>query len=300
MGPDFSAKGDPLIVPVRRRVLWAPYALLLPSLAFLALFFAVPMAESFGLAFQDSQGSWSLDTIRQMFGEARFRDALVTTLLLIALILPVQFVVALAMALVINARLKASDVWLYIFALPLGTSELSAGIIWLAIFTERGWLNSLLEQIGLIDNPVIWLNYQRPFLLIMAVVLAEAWRATAIMMIIFVAGLQGIPQDYLEAADVFGATRWQKVRRVILPLLRPTIRVALVLRTILALQVFAAIIALTGRGLTVLANEAYRSYAVLRDPRVAAAYATLILLLSILSTGLIFAALPPDEERYTR
>jgi multiple sugar transport system permease protein len=116
-------------------------------------------------------------------------------------------------------------------------------------------------------------------------------------MIILVAGLQSIPRDYLEAADVFGATTMQKVRRVILPLLRPSLQVALILRTILAFQVFATVIAIAGRGLTVLAAEAYRWYGDLRDVHVAAAYAGLILLLSIISTILFLWLLPTREEQ---
>jgi multiple sugar transport system permease protein len=269
---------------------WAPYALLLPSLAFLALFFASPMVQSFGLALQDAEGNWSLASIEAMVGDARF----------LALLLPLQFALALAMALVVNARLKGAKLWLYIYALPLGVSELSAGIIWFAIFTQQGWLNSLLQGVGLIDREVIWLDFNREWLLVLAVVAAEAWRATAIMMIILVAGLQGIHRDYLEAAEVYGASRWQRLRRVILPLLRPSIRTALVLRTILAFEVFASVIAITGRGLTVLANEAYRSYTVLQEPHVAAAYASLILVLSLASAIVFFVLLPLRGERLGR
>jgi len=279
---------------------WAPYALLLPSLAFLALFFASPMVQSFGLALQDAEGHWSLASIEAMVGDARFGEALLTTIVLLAVLLPLQFALALAMALVVNARLKGAKLWLYIYALPLGISELSAGIIWFAIFTQQGWLNSLLEGIGLIDRQVIWLDFNREWLLILAVVAAEAWRATAIMMIILVAGLQGIDRDYLEAAEVYGASPWQRLRRVILPLLRPSIRTALVLRTILAFEVFATVIAITGRGLTVLANEAYRSYTVLQEPHVAAAYASLILVLSLASAIVFFVLLPLREERLGR
>jgi multiple sugar transport system permease protein len=201
------------------------------------------------------------------------------------------------MALVVNARLKVSGLWLYVYAIPLGISDLAAGIIWYGIFTEAGWLNGILEGLGLRDRPFIFLNPREQFWLIFCVVLAEAWRATSIIMIILVAGLQGIPRDYLEAADVFGATFWQKVRRVILPMLRPSIQVALILRTILAFQAFAVVIALTGTGLTVLSAEAYRWYSDYRNSHVAAAYAGFILLLSILSTVLFLWLLPTREEQ---
>ena len=290
--PAVAAKGD-----TRRRLGWAPYALLAPSLVYLAVFFALPMVNAFGLAFQGDAGGYSLEPIRRMLGDERFGDALTTTLLLVVIIVPIQFAVAMSMALVVNARLKGTDLWLYVFALPLGISELAAGIVWFSIFTEQGWLNSLLTQLGVLDRPFIFLNYQRPVLLILAIVVAEAWRATSIIMVILVAGLQGIPRDYLEAADVFGATAWQRVRHVILPLLKPSLRVALILRTILAFQVFATVIALAGSATNVLAGEAYRWYQNLRDARVAAAYATLILILSVVSTVLFLLLLPTEEDR---
>ena len=286
-------------VATRRRLGWAPYALLAPSLIYLAVFFALPMVNAFGLAFQGDEGGYSLEPIRRMLCDERFVKALTTTLLLVVIIVPIQFVVAMGMALVVNARLKGTDLWLYVFALPLGVSELAAGIVWFSIFTEQGWLNSLLTQVGILDRPFIFLDYQRPTLLILTIVVAEAWRATSIVMIILVAGLQGIPRDYLEAADVFGATAWQRVRHVILPLLRPSIRVALILRTILAFQVFATVIALAGSATNVLAGEAYRWYQNLRDARVAAAYASLILILSVVSTILFLLLLPTEEDRPT-
>ena len=286
-------------VAARRRLGWAPYALLAPSLVYLVVFFAMPMVNAFGLAFQGDEGGYSLEPIRRMLGDERFAKALTTTLLLVVIIVPIQFVVAMGMALVVNARLKGTDLWLYIFALPLGVSELAAGIVWFSIFTEQGWLNSLLTQVGILDRPFIFLDYQRPTLLILTIVVAEAWRATSIVMIILVAGLQGIPRDYLEAADVFGATAWQRVRHVILPLLKPSIRVALILRTILAFQVFATVIALAGSATNVLAGEAYRWYQNLRDARVAAAYASLILILSVVSTVLFLLLLPTEEDRPT-
>jgi multiple sugar transport system permease protein len=279
------------------RLGWTPYLLLLPSFLFLVVFFAAPMVQAFGLAFQDVDGSWSLASLQRMAADAQFSEALTTTLLLIVLIIPVQFALALAMALVINARLKGAGFWLYIFAIPLGISELAAGIIWFAIFTERGWLNSFLEGIGLLDRPFIFLSYQERGWLMFAIVIAEAWRATSIIMIILVAGLQGIPRDYLEAAEVFGASGWQKVRRVILPLLRPSIQVALILRTILAFQVFATVIAIAGQGLTVLSSEAYLWYSTYRDSHVAAAYAAFILVLSVTSTILFLWLVPVHEER---
>jgi multiple sugar transport system permease protein len=279
------------------RLGWAPYALLLPSLAFLLLMFATPMLQAFALALQDPAGNVSLASVQRMFADANFRNALLTTLALVVLVLPIQFLLAMSMALVVNARLKGSGLWLYVFSLPLGISELAAGIVWVSIFTQSGWLNTILEGIGIIDRPIIWQSSETAWLLILTIVIAEAWRATSVIMIILVAGLQSIPPEYLEAAEVYGATTWQKVRRVVLPLLRPSLQVALILRAILAFQVFATVIALAGTGLRVLAGEAQRWATDIDNDHVAAAYAGLILLLSITSTLLFLWLLPTREEQ---
>ena len=278
------------------RLGWAPYVLLLPSLVYLAIFFATPMAQAFALALQDRDGNWTLASVMRMIDDPNFRDAVTTTIALVILVMPVQFVLAMSMALVVNAKLKGQGLWLYLYALPLGISELAAGIVWVSIFTQTGWLNTILESLRVIDRPIIWQSSETPWLLIMTIVLAEAWRATAIIMIILVAGLQSIPAEFLEAADVYGATTWQKVRRVILPMLRPSLQVALILRTILAFQVFATVVALAGTGLTVLSREAQRWATDIDNDHVAAGYAGLILLLSLMATLLYLWLLPTREE----
>ncbi len=281
----------------RRLQALTPYALLLPSVVFLLVFFAYPMVEAFALAFRAEGGGWTLDNFQTMIRDVAFAPAFRTTLLLILIIIPVQFALALTMALLVQAKLRFSGLFLYIYAIPLGISELAAGIVWFAIFTERGYLNTVLTALGILDKPFIFLSYQNTGWLLFAVVLAEAWRATSIVMVILVAGLQSIPNEFLEAADVFGATLWDKVWRVILPLLRPSLQVALILRTILAFQVFAVALAVAGRGITLLAAEAYRWYNTYRDPNVAAAFAALIMVLSVVSTVLYLWGLRTPEEQ---
>jgi len=232
-----------------------------------------------------------------MVNDRFFWPALRTTLLLIVLIIPAQFVLAIIMALVIQANLKGSGIFLYIFAIALGVSDLAVGILWYSIFTQSGYLNSILQGLGLIDAPIIFLSADKRYWILIAIWLAEVWRATAIVMVIVVAGMQAISREILEAAEVFGATLWQRVRYVILPLLRPSLQVALILRTILAFQVFAVVIVLSGGDiLTVLANETYRQYYDQRNFNVAAAYASFILLLSLITAFFYLRAVRTQEE----
>jgi multiple sugar transport system permease protein len=235
--------------------------------------------------------------IQSMVNDRFFWPALRTTLLLIVLIIPAQFVLAIIMALVIQADLKGSGLFLYVFSIALGVSDLAVGILWYSIFTQSGYLNSILQGLGLINSPIIYLSADTRYWILIAIWLAEMWRATAIVMVIVVAGMQAISREVLEAAEVFGATLWQRVRYVILPLLRPSLQVALILRTILAFQVFAVVIVMSGGDImTVLANETYRQYYELRNFNVAAAYASFILLLSMITSLFYLRAVRTQEE----
>jgi len=235
--------------------------------------------------------------LQRMFSDRFFMPALKMTILLTVLIIPAQFVLAIIMALVIQAELKGTGFFLYIFSIALGVSDLAVGILWYSIFTQSGYLNSILQGLGLIHQPLTYLSANTRYWIVIAIWLAEVWRATSIVMVIVVAGMQAIPREVLEASEVFGATLWQRIRYVILPLLRPSLQVALILRTILALQVFAVVIALGGgEVVTVLANETYRQYDALRNLNVAAAYASFILLLSMVTSLFYLRAVRSQEE----
>jgi multiple sugar transport system permease protein len=276
-----------------------PYWLVLPTLAFLALFFAWPMVQAFELAFRE-EGRWTLEHVRTMRNDLRFEEALGFTLLLIVVIIPIQFLLALGTALLLNAKLRLRGMFLYLFLIPLAISDLAAGIVWSAIFTETGYLNTVLQRLGLIEFPTIWLNPLEKHQLLFAIAAAEIWRSTALITIILVAGLQSIPRDYGEAAEVFGAGFFQRVRHVTLPMLKPSLQVALLLRIILAFEVFATVIAITGASTTVLAAEAWRWQETNQNANVAAAYAALILVLSLVSAGLVLRVLRTPKEQMIR
>jgi multiple sugar transport system permease protein len=280
----------------RRRPGWVPYVLLLPSVVYLVVFFIAPMLQGLRLAFTSEDGQYGLATVHQLLNDPGFWSSVWNTLIMLALILPVQLVLAMAMSLLVNAKLRRSGFWFYVYMLPLGISDLTSGIIWYSIFTQQGWLNSVLQDLGIIHQPFIWLSYQHQLLIIATIVVAEAWRSTSIIVIILVGGLQAIPREYLEAADVFYASPWQKFWHVTLPLLRPTLRTALILRTVLAFEVFATVIALAGSSLSVLATKANNAYTQFQQPHLAAAYGAVIMLLSLVSAALFLALLPVRTE----
>jgi multiple sugar transport system permease protein len=280
----------------RRREL-TPYWLLAPSIAFLAAFFVWPMLQALVLAVQDSSGALSLEPIRRMALDPKFLEATRNTILLTLVVVPAQVVLALIMSLVLMSGLRGAGLFLYAWAIPLAISDLAAGLVWLSIFTDRGYLNSVLVTLGLSETGFSFLSYEHPVSIFLCVAIAETWRATALVMVILLAGLQVIPKEYAEAAEVFGATTWQRIRHVTLPLLRPSLQVALIIRTILAFQAFAVVIALAAYNLPVLAGETYRWYGDLRNPNVAAAYAMVIMLFSLVNTGIYLRALRVRDEQ---
>lgn len=275
-----------------RETRWLPYILLLPATAFLIAFFLLPFLEVALNAFTPKGGgAYSLSHFRTMIGDWKFGPAVRNTFVLTLIIVPLQTILALALASLVMKVQRRADVLLYILTIPLGISDLAAGLIWLAIFEQTGYLNTFLYSLGIIPGPQTLLSYQNTWVLFAAVILAEVWRATAIMLVILVAGMGLIPKEYYEAAEVFGAGAWRRFVRITLPLLRPSLQTALILRTILAFEVFGIVAALAGTNLQILMGETYAWQFDFQDNGVASAYALLILAISIGFTLILLWAL---------
>jgi len=262
---------------------YLPYLLLAPATLFLLVFFLYPFLQIAVQAFS-TDGGFTMKHFETMVGHWKFWPTFWNTILLAAIVVPLQLVMALSMASIVAKLQTGRSAILYIFTIPLGLSDLAAGIIWLAIFEQSGFLNSMLVGLGVIDRPVLFLGYQNLWVIFVAVILAELWRATAIVMVILVSGMGLIPKEYYEAAEVFGAGPWKRFVKVTLPMLRPSIQTALILRTIAAFEVFAVVVALGGTTLPVLTGETFNWQFALQDKNVAAAYALVILAISIAAT----------------
>jgi multiple sugar transport system permease protein len=262
---------------------FVPYLLIAPATLFLTLLFVVPLVQTLALAFSES-GTPSLGNVTKMAGDLNFGLSIRNTFLLVLTVIPLQLGLALAMSMMLQKISRGRDLVLWIWSIPLGISDLAAGLVWLSILQDRGYLNSLLFAAGIIEGPTNWLSYEHPISLFVGVVLAEIWRATAIVLVILVAGLQLIPAEYAEAAEIFGARPWTRFRKITLPLLKPSIQSALILRTVLAFEVFAVVYALSGRNYPVIVGEAYAWQQVNQNNGVAAAYAMLVMAISLVTT----------------
>ena len=272
-----------------------PYLLIAPATLFLAALFLVPLVQTVLLSFQDGAGA-GLGNYARMANDLNFAPALRNTFMLVVVIIPLQLALALGMGLMLQKMTRGRELVLWVWTIPLGISDLAAGLVWLAIMQNTGYLNSALYGLGLISGPAAWLNAESPVALFTAIALAETWRATAIVLIILVAGMQLVPKEYGEAADIFGATPWVKLRRITLPLLKPSIQSALILRTVLAFEVFAVVYALGGRNFPVIVGEAFVWQNDNQNYGVAAAYAVLVMIISLAATVFYIVALREKPE----
>jgi multiple sugar transport system permease protein len=279
-----------------RRSAVIPYLLIAPATALLAVLFVAPMVQTVAIAFRVN-GSVSFGNFVSMSGDINFNDALINTFGVVVLAVPLQLTLALCMAMMLRHLKRSRDIVIWIWSIPLGVSDLAAGLVWLAILTDHGYLNTILLHLGIIDGPRSWLTYETPVSLLIAIVVEEVWRATAIVLVILAAGVQLVPKEYAEAADVFGASPWQRFTLVMLPLLRPSIQTALILRTVLAFEMFATVLALGGQNFPVLMSQTFNAQYFQQDYGTAAAYAVLVMAISIAATLVYLRLLRTPAEQ---
>ncbi len=263
-----------------RRESVTPMLLILPAMAYLIVFIGYPIVGTFQLAFSGSKG-W-LENFIYVFSSKDFQNAFFNTLILGATVIPIQFILAIIFALLINKKWKGYKVLLYIIATPLALSDVTAALISYSIFAPNGYLNKILLNLNWIERPLYFFGYMFKSREFLVVALTEIWRATPLVFVILLAGLQSINAEYLEAADVFGFSAWKKFIKITLPLLKPSIVSALLVRTLFAFQIFGVVWLLAGRDITVLAGETYYWYVFRNNRNIASTYALIIAILTFI------------------
>ena len=264
------------------------YLLIAPAFIYMGFFIAYPLGEAIYLSFFE-EGALSLANIEYLISNplSKFTDALKYTLAITAIVIPVETALALLTALFLYNAFKGRDVVLYMVIIPLTISDVAAGLIWYSILTSNGFMNNLLITLGLLDEPIQVFGSEFKTRMLFAIVVTEVWRSMAIVFVILFAGLQLLSRDLIEAAEVFGASWLQKLTKIILPMLKPSLQSALIIRTLFAFQIFGVVWILAGRNIPVLAGEAYYELTELRHEGVAALYALIIAAIS-LSFGFIY------------
>jgi multiple sugar transport system permease protein/N,N'-diacetylchitobiose transport system permease protein len=188
-----------------------------------------------------------LGNYTRVFGDPAFYGVLGHTMYFTLVSTAAELVLGVAVALLLNAPLRARWFWRSLVVLPWALPTIVNGALWRWIYNgQYGALNGLLETLHLSSTPHQWLG--SPFLALNMVILADVWKNTSIVVFFLLAGLQTIPADLYESARMDGAGAWKTFWRITLPLLAPSIAVVLVLRTIEAFKVFDIVYVMTGGG----------------------------------------------------
>jgi len=232
----------------RRKALWG-MALVAPNVLGLFFFFGIPVLMAFSTSLQE----WNaikpprfvgLDNFERLLSDEKFEQALTNTLKLIGLTVPVEIILALTVAILLNQPLRGRSLLRTAYFLPVVTSTVAASVVWTGIFQPRyGILSQILDPIGLGETK--WLV--DPGLVLIPIAVVAIWQRVGFDMVIFLAGLQAIPGVLYEAAIIDGAGRWQRFRYVTLPMLSPTTFLIMVLAVINSFQIFDQVYVMTLR-----------------------------------------------------
>jgi multiple sugar transport system permease protein len=223
------------------------YLLIAPLVIGFTIFFLVALGASLVLSFTRwdmlSSPVWiGFQNYRQVFHDAEFRTALWNTVAIAAPNVVLRLAFSLALAMALNTNIRFRSFYRILFFMPVITMPVAIATIWKWLYDPAfGPINGILDRLGL-GRPE-WLA--EPRTAIIAVVIVLLWSGVGYDMIIFLAGLQAIPKDYYDAAEIDGAGAWQRFRDVTLPLLTPTTFFLLVIDVIASLQVFDLVFVMT-------------------------------------------------------
>lgn len=231
-------------ITMKKRYLYealSGYAFMLPFIASISIFLIGPLIYAFIISFKEfsflnpETSRWvGFANYIKLFSDPTFKRALLNTTLYSLGVVPTQLIIALILALIVNSNIKGKTFFRVAYYIPTVTSTVAVSVIFLYLFKADGLVNALLAKFG-IQGPA-WFNDVRfalPSIMMMAI-----WSSVGNYMVIFLAGLQDIPSELYEAAEVDGANKFQRFFKITLPMLRPIVFFNLVMSLIGTFQVF--------------------------------------------------------------
>jgi putative chitobiose transport system permease protein len=232
-----------------RKLTATPYLFLAPALALLAIFVLYPIAAVVVYSFTDFDIMTppefiGLDNYSQLLGDDTFWLALQHSFIYL-LVTPILIILSIALAIMVNRRLRGVSVFRALYFVPAVAGSIAIGLSWRWLFERTGFVNGVLQWLGLIEEPIQWLA--TPSLVLPLAMLLTIWAGVGYYAVIFLAGLQNIPEELYDAAKIDGCSELQKHRYVSVPGLRPQIVFVFVISSLAALKVFDEIYVLTNR-----------------------------------------------------
>jgi len=250
--------------------LFRALAYIAPAGSVIIIFRVLPIVAAFAVSFYYVMmgkivGFSGLSQYAMLLSDSEFWNSLLNTSYFVVGTVPVSLFLSLFIAILLNQKIKALGLYRTIYFLPVVTSLVAVAIVWKWIYHPRlGLFNSFLQSIGL--DPLMWLEEPRgvfalmaanlgfsvpswlsgPSLALVAIIITNLWRGIGYNIIIFLAGLQNIPNEYYEAAKIDGAGRTQTFWKITWPLISPTTFYVVIMTTIVSFQVFTLVYLMTG------------------------------------------------------
>jgi putative chitobiose transport system permease protein len=236
---------------MKRRKAYTPYLFLLPALAFMGVFLFYPIIDVFRLSFTDynmiTEANFTgLENYRNLFNDPLFWKTLTNSFIYLIGVVPILVVAPIFLAILVNHKLAGIKWFRAAYYIPVVTSMVVVGIMWKWLYQGNGILNYILQTLGLINNQINWLT--DPQIALFAVMAVTVWKGLGYYMVIYLSGLQSIPQELYEVSDIDGASWWQKQLHVTIPLLKPSIMLVSILSSIAAMKVFTEVYVMTKGG----------------------------------------------------
>ncbi|WP_271898457.1 carbohydrate ABC transporter permease [Candidatus Phyllobacterium onerii] len=274
-------------------VRFTPYAMVLPIVLCILAFTYWPILVSFDLSFRhwDFMSSdkpfVGLSNYSELVRSDEFWNSVTITLIFTAISVPLRLALAIAIARYLTTESKTVRALRGAFFLPAVTSSVAIAVIWSWIFsTDAGVANALLNNLGIAKVP--WL--QTPSLALWVIIIVNTWKQLGYDIVIYVAGLQAIPEDLYEAAKMDGGKRWHTFRRVTFPLVMPTTYFLLIVSVIESFQIFTIVDVMTQGGpamsTDMMVNMLYRTGFTLFDVGKGSALAVLLFVFLVVLTVL--------------
>jgi putative chitobiose transport system permease protein len=232
-----------------RRFTLTPYLFLAPALLLIAVFVLYPIGAVVYYSFTDYDivrpPVWiGLENYQRLVADPTFWKALGNSVVYL-IATPTLIVLSITLAIVVNRRLRGIHVFRAIYYIPAVAGSIAIGISWRWLFDRNGFLNGILAWLGVIDEPIQWLS--EPELVLPIAILLTIWAGVGYYAVIFLAGLQNIPEELYDAARIDGCNDVQKHWHVSLPGLRPQIVFVAIISSLAALKVFDEVFILTNR-----------------------------------------------------
>lgn len=227
---------------------YIPYLLLTPAFLFYIVFWLFPVLSGMKEVFTDLNGDFTLfGNFKLMIESDLFGESVMNTAVFAAVSVILQYLLALLMAVLLSRKFKSAKLLMFVSMIPMAITPTAVAILWKTGLVRDGWINTLLMNLNLIEAPLQFMNVEG-LSAVFLIILIDTWTVTPSVMIILIAGLQGMQRELKEAAFLFGANKWQIFKDIVLPILKPSITTSVIMRLIAAVQVWAIAVMVLGFG----------------------------------------------------